>query len=35
MLGSFFAENRALAGGEFCFFSGSVFFKGLLRGKGT
>src|SRR5262249_8394424 len=33
-LGSFFSENRALAGGEFCFFSCWVCFKGLLRGKG-
>jgi hypothetical protein len=35
MLGSFFSENRAFAGFEFCCLSFSVSFKGLLGGIGT
>jgi hypothetical protein len=34
-LGSCFCENRAIAGFDCCCFSCSLFFKGLLGGKGT
>jgi hypothetical protein len=34
-LGSFFSENRTLAGFEACTLSASAFFKGLLGGNGT
>jgi hypothetical protein len=34
-LGSCFCENRAIAGVDFCCFSCSLLFKGLLGGNGT
>jgi hypothetical protein len=34
-LGSFFSENRTLAGFEACTLSASAFFKGLVGGNGT
>jgi hypothetical protein len=34
-LGNCLSENRAIAGFDFCCFSCSVFFKGLLGGNGT